>query len=91
MKEEGMARSGLYPYPGKEVVRCHVCGRSAVRGRRSTEYVFGLVCGRADCRKVDRALGDEFRCREMTIALPVQGGDGVPSCWSIEGEPSGMA
>lgn len=78
-------RSGLYPTTGTLFTECFRCGR-ATSTPDGTAYVFGVICNRADCRKVDEALADRFTCQSMAVSLPVEGGDGVPSCWSINGE-----
>lgn len=85
--ENEMKRSGIYPYPDKEIVRCHRCGRTTARCSAADEYVFGVICGRADCQRVEEMLNPEFRCWEMRTHLPTESfAEGVPSCWSPDGE-----
>jgi len=81
----GINRSGLYPHPGEWIVTCCRCGRSTTTSN-ADEFVFGVVCDRADCRKVSEGVPARFETSEMAIALPVRGSDGVSSCWSPEGE-----
>jgi len=82
---DGIERSGLYPHPGEWIVTCCRCGRSTTTGN-GDEFVFGVICDRADCEKVSEGIPSRLETAEMAIALPVQGGDGVSSCWSPDGK-----
>jgi len=82
----GIARTGVYPHPDKEVVRCHRCGRPTARCREIDEYVFGVICGRADCQRVEEMLAEQFRCQEASWATPGERWYCGPSAWTPDAE-----
>lgn len=81
-----MKTSTLYPHESQNTAECHICGRATTR-YSSDRYVFGRVCQRKDCQRISEGLEKKFKIRLMSVSLPVEGGDGIPSCWTLDGEP----
>jgi ribosomal protein S27AE len=66
--------------------RCWRCGRAASMATSKDEYLFGIVCDRADCKRVKQAFLDEYKRFWAAASLPVDGpGSGRPSAWSPDG------
>lgn len=66
--------------------RCWRCGRAVDPGRWwGSDYVFGPVCERADCTRVEQALSDRFKLFWFTSRLPDRDSPGRPGSFGFDG------
>lgn len=69
------------------MTECWRCGRAVdERSASAKAYVFGVVCGRRECRQVRMMLS---KCDErfwFRASLPARGGGGRPASYTMDGD-----
>lgn len=70
----------------RDASRCHRCGRAVAPGN-GTGYVYGIICNRADCHRVNQALSPRFAWFWFKTRLPTQDSPGRAASYTLDGEP----